>query len=324
MNEVILCPEGLRARSEGLWLDARRKTPFSFVSHAHGDHIARHVEALGTEATLAIMAERLPGAKTRNRALAYRNELRFGGLSLELFPAGHILGSAQIRITRNGHRTVYTGDLNDRPSRTAEPLEVASCDTLVIEATFGNPRYRFPPKEEVENRMASFAQACIEEGVLPVFLAYALGKTQEAAKILGEMGFSVLVQKDAWRICELYREQGVTFPNAGPLLRHPRHGEVVITTPRGRGEAFLASVPMRTCFLSGWAVDHGARYRIRADAALPLSDHADFDGLLRYVEATGASEVLTFHGSADDLARQLRHRGITARALSASPQLELF
>lgn len=325
MREVILAKEGLRTRSEDLWLDATRKTPHAFVSHAHGDHIGRHARALGTAVTLEIMSRRLPGATTQGRALRYGEPFRFGALTLELFPAGHIFGSAQIRITHQGHRTVYTGDLNDRPSRTAEPLEVVPCDTLVIESTFGHPRYAFPPKEEVEEKMGAFAEAALATGKTPVFLAYALGKAQEAAKILGELGFLVRVERGAWELCEVYQAHGVTFPGAAPLVDPPGPRDVVITTPRGRGDVLLGPRSgIRTCFLSGWAIDPAAKYRARVDAALPLSDHADFLGLYRYAQATGASEVLTTHGSADELAKQLRHRGLNARALSPSPQLEMF
>lgn len=325
MNEVILAAEGLRARSEALWLDARRKTPLSFVSHAHGDHIGRHEEALGTAVTLELMGLRLPGARTKARPLAFGEAVRVGGLEIEIFPAGHILGSAQIRITRRGHRTVYTGDLNTSASRTAEPVEVVPCDTLVIESTFGEPQYRFPPRAEVEEKMAAFAEITMLEGRVPVFLAYALGKAQEATKILCERGYRVRVHPDAWELCEIYEAHGVRFPGAAPLEGPPAAGEVVVSTPRGRGDPRLGPrVRVRTCFLSGWALTGGAPYRMRVDEALPLSDHADFEGLLSYAEATGASEVLTTHGSAAELARHLRARGIAARPLSPSPQLELF
>lgn len=324
MSEVILTKEGLRTRSAPLWLDATRKTACAFVSHAHGDHIGRHVEAIGTAATLALMNHRLPTARTVNRAVGYGEAIDFGGLRLELFPAGHVLGSAQIRITSRGHRTVYTGDLDTAPSRTAQAVEVAACDTLIIESTFGHPRYRFPPRQEVEEKMAAFAEATLAAGATPVFLAYALGKAQEAARILGDRGFRVRVHPDAWAICEIYQAYGVAFPGAAPLAPAPEEGEVIVAPPRHRSLEGWGRGALRTCLLSGWAVDPRARFRARADFALPLSDHADFDGLVSYVKATGASKVLTTHGSADDLARELRSRGIDARALEPAAQLELF
>lgn len=324
MSEVILTKVGLRARSAPLWLDATRKTELSFVSHAHGDHIGRHVEAIGTAATLALMAERLPTARTVHRAVEYRRAFALGPLQVELLPAGHVLGSAQIRITVRGHRTVYTGDLNTAPSRTAEPVEVADCDTLVIESTFGQPRYAFPPREEVEARMGAFAQGALDQGATPVFYAYALGKAQEATRILGEQGFQVRVHPSAWRLCEIYRAHGVDFPDAAPLAASPEDGEVIVAAPRADLRSLNRRGLLRTCALTGWAIDPSARYRFRSDEALPLSDHADFEGLVNYAKSTGASRVLTTHGSADALARELRARGIDARPLQPSDQLELF
>lgn len=325
MNEVILVPEGLRTRSTPLWLDARRKMPLSFVSHAHGDHIGRHERAIGTAATLELMARRLPGARTEKQVVPYGVPVEQGPLTLELFPAGHILGSAQIRITHRGHRTVYTGDFNNQPSRTAEPLEVAECDTLIIESTFGEPKYRFPAKSEVEEQMVAFAAATLDEGKTPVFLAYALGKAQEAARILGDHGFRVRVHPDAWRLCEVYQAHGVRFPNVAELVQQPREGDVLVAPPTKRKRELLGPRSrMRTCFLSGWAMIGGAHLRGSADHFLPLSDHADFDGLLAYVEATGASRVLTTHGSAEALARELRNRGVDARPLTETTQLDLL
>lgn len=325
MSEVILTKEGLRARSAPLWLDATRKTACSFVSHAHADHIGRHLEAIGTPVTLALMGHRLKGARTTNRAVDYGEKLSVGGLELELFPAGHVFGSAQLRITSRGHRTVYTGDLNTAPSRTAQPAEVAACDTLIIESTFGHPRYRFPQRAEVEERIADFAEESLQVGETPVFYAYTLGKSQEAVRILGERGFRVRVHPDAWAICEIYMAHGASFPNAAILGPSPEAGEVLVVPPGVHDfAAWNRGGPIRTCLLSGWAIDPRARYRSRTDAAIPLSDHADFDGLVNYAIATGASKVLTTHGSADDLARELRARGIDARAMKPNPQLELF
>lgn len=323
---MILTREGLRTRSAPLWLDATRKTACSFVSHAHGDHIGRHMEAIGTAATLALMGHRLKGAKTLHRPMEYGCRLKVGSLEIELLPAGHVLGSAQIRITTSGgHRTVYTGDLNTAASRTAQAVEVAACDTLIIESTFGHPRYRFPPRDQVEDRIADFAAEALEVGETPVFFAYALGKSQEAVKILGDRGFKVRVHPDAWALCAIYEAHGVRFSNAAVLATEAEPGEVIVAPPRWREvRAWNRRGPIRTCMLTGWAIDPSSRYRSRTDAAIPLSDHADFDGLVDYAAATGASKILTTHGSADDLARELRGRGFDARAMNPSPQLELF
>src|SRR5262245_22523913 len=143
MCAVELRRAGLHLTGTALWLDARRKSELSFVSHAHADHIARHERVIATQATLRLMAHRL-GKLPAALPAPYNRPFELGSLFIELLPAGHILGSAQLRVTRSdGHRVLYTGDINFQPSLTAEPAQLAECDTLVLESTFGHPRYHF-------------------------------------------------------------------------------------------------------------------------------------------------------------------------------------
>src|SRR5512136_2867020 len=141
----------LRVAGTSLQLDARRRAECAFVSHAHGDHLGRHDRAIATPATLALMRHRLGEPKRRKtEALPaqYRVPFGLGELTLELFPAGHVLGSAQLRVLRNGIALGYTGDFCLEPTHAAEAAEVVPCDCLVMESTFGHARYAFPPKEE--------------------------------------------------------------------------------------------------------------------------------------------------------------------------------
>ena len=175
---VELKKQGLHLTGTPLWLDARRKSELSFVSHAHSDHIARHVRTIATSATLKFMTHRL-GTLPSALPVPYGRGFDLGPLYLELLPAGHILGSAQLRVTRDdGVRVVYTGDLNTVPSLTAEPVQVAECDTLIIESTFGHPRYTFPPKERVLADIEAWCRDKLERGVAPILLGYPLGKSQ--------------------------------------------------------------------------------------------------------------------------------------------------
>ena len=168
---VELRRNGLHLTGTPLSLDARRKSPLSFVSHAHSDHIARHERTIATAATLRLMAHRL-GDLNAPLAVPYGRPFALGPLTLELLPAGHVLGSAQIRVTReDGKRIVYTGDINFAPSLTAEPTQVAECDTLVIESTFGHPRYVFPPREEVLGQVESWVRRHLERAAQGLFCA---------------------------------------------------------------------------------------------------------------------------------------------------------
>ena len=317
---VELKKAGLHLTGTPLWLDARRKSELSFVSHAHSDHIARHERVISTEATLALLQARLGEVKAA-LPVPYRRPFELGPLVLELFPAGHVLGSAQLRITRpDGRRIVYSGDLNLQAGLTAEPLEVAECDTLVLESTFGHPRYRLPPREETLAAVEKWVRRQFELGRTPILYAYPLGKSQDAIAWLERAGIPVVAHPSTHAISALYRAHGV---NVSPRKFDGaiRFGEVGMFPPFGRSQA-LKQLPKRsTAVLTGWAIDPNMAGRYGADVAFPLSDHADFDGLMKYAELTGADEVITHHGFADDLAAALREKGIVARAVKRALQL---
>lgn len=307
-----------------MWLDATRKAELSFVSHAHADHIARHERVIATQPTLRLMEHRL-GPLNVCLPAPYNRPFEVGPLSLELLPAGHILGSAQLRVTRrDGVRVVYTGDLNLSAALTAEPAQIAECDVLVMEATFGHPRYRFPPKREVLAQVADWAHGCIRRDVAPVVLGYALGKAQEAIRYLGEAGFRIAAHRSVSRISAIYEECGVPL---GPVRTYDGHwekGEVLVFPPFRRRAGLATLGPRETAVLTGWAMDPRAASRYGADRAFPLSDHADFNGLMAYARDTGAQEVLLHHGFAETLAKAMCAKGIDARPLGTVKQLELF
>ena len=318
-------PGGLHLTNTALGLDARRKSELSFVSHAHADHVARHERVIATAKTLRLIEHRW-GSVKGGLPVPYNRPFELGPLLLELLPAGHILGSAQIRVTRHdGTRVTYTGDLNTAPSLTAEAVQVAECDILVMEATFGHPRYAFPPKPAVLASIAEWAREQQRGGVVPVLLGYSLGKSQEVIKFLQGEGFAICAHRSICEVSALYRELGVEL---GPVRRFDgtmRSDEVYVFPPHSRRSGALDLFARRsTAMLTGWAVDPSASRRYRADRAFALSDHADFEGLLAYAKATGAEEVLTLHGFAVELATELRRHGIDAHPVGVTQQLDLF
>jgi putative mRNA 3-end processing factor len=316
----------LKVAGSALFLDAHRRSECAFVSHAHGDHIARHERTIATRATVALMRHRL-GPKVKGEALPveYRQPFGLADLTLELFPAGHVLGSAQLRVTRNGVALGYSGDLCLEPTLTAEAAEVMACDVLVLESTFGLPRYVFPPKEEVLAAVRGFVDGALAEGATPLLLGYALGKAQEILKYLSGLGYPCRVHPVVHAVNRVYESLGVALPGVSVLgPEGPAAGEVVVAPPHLARSGALASVRnRRTAVLTGWAVDGRRGFR-GADAAFPLSDHADFPSLLRYAKATGARRVLTVHGYARELASALRREGIRAEPLVEREQLELW
>ncbi|XXF76754.1 MBL fold metallo-hydrolase [Myxococcaceae bacterium GXIMD 01537] len=322
---VELRPNGLHLTGTPLSLDATRKSPLCFVSHGHSDHIGRHERTIATAATLRFMAHRL-GTVKAPRAVPFNQPFELGRLMLELLPAGHILGSAQLRVTReDGRRIVYTGDLNTVPSLTAEPTQVAECDTLVIESTFGHPRYRFPPKEEVLGQVEAWVRQQLERGAVPVLLGYPLGKSQEAMKYLAGRGLRLVAHASIFDMACLYAELGVPLEGVRRFEGTVEPGEVLFFPPHQARTGALAGLwPRAAAVLTGWALDAGAAYRYGAQVAFPVSDHADCPSLVAYAKATGAREVITLHGFAEELAQVLRAEGLDARALGKPQQLALL
>jgi putative mRNA 3-end processing factor len=316
---------GLHLSGTPLWLDARRKSELSFVSHAHSDHIARHERVIATAPTLRFLEHRL-GPVSGALSVPYRRPFELGPLVIELLPAGHVLGSAQIRITlADGTRVVYTGDLNLSPALTAESAEVAECDILVMESTFGHPRYVFAPKEETFEEVGRWVRAQLERGVAPIVLAYSLGKAQEAIKFLTGHGFDVCAHESVAAMAQLYFELGMPVGKVRAFDGTFHDGEVGVFPPHALGRKAVRQIwPRALAVLTGWAVDPGAARRYGADIAFPVSDHADFGQLLSYAKATGATEVLTLHGFAHELADALRKEGLCARAVDQPLQLDFF
>jgi putative mRNA 3-end processing factor len=319
----------LRVAGSALFLDARRRAECAFISHAHGDHLARHERTIATPATLALARHRLGDRAKKGEALPcrYREPFGLGDLELELFPAGHVLGSAQLRVKRNGVALGYSGDLCTDETLTAEEAEVMQCDVLVLESTFGKPRYVFPPKREVLAQVKRFVDDALSDGATPVLLGYALGKAQEILRFLAGEGYPCAVHPAVHAIDRVYEALGVDLgaPRVlGDDAAPPAPGEVVVCPPHLSRSAPMRSIRRRrTAVLSGWALD-GRHWFRGADAAFPLSDHADFPSLVRYAKATGAGRVFTVHGYAAELAAELRRERIRAEPLAETRQLELL
>jgi len=295
----------IRVRGTDLWLDSRRKKPFAFVSHAHADHAGRHERILATPATLALARERRdlrrrsmkrpPRSEPEDHPLEFGEKLCLNGTTLTLFPAGHVLGSAQILVERDGRRLLYSGDVCTQPGAAAEEIEVPRADVLIMECTYGLPSHRFPPRDEVVEQLISFVEAALAAGETPVLLCYALGKGQEALRIVTRRGFPAAAEEETWHLAKVYEQFGVEFGEYRRLDSPARAGEVVITAKVEKVRRFL-SRPSTTAALTGWAVGPH-RYRARrADTAIPLSDHSDFDGLLGYASAVDPEVVYILHG----------------------------
>ena len=311
---VRLTRHGLYFPTADLHLDARNAPGTVFVSHAHADHCSRASRILCTPETSALHRARR-GARDAI-ALPFGQPHRSGDAEVTLLPAGHALGSAMIVARSDAGTAAYTGDYKLRANPFSPPAAIPRCDTLVMECTFGEPRYRFPPDEELVERLYAFVDAALAEGAVPVVLAYALGKGQEALYHLTRRGYDVMLHGAIANMCQLHVELGHPFPGPGTWTRYRRGdvgGRVLITTPSTRKTSMVTSLPRRRIvYLTGWAYHPGAHNIYKGcDLVLPLSDHADFDELVRTALESGARRVFTTHGPAS-FAAHLRTLGVDA------------
>ncbi len=314
---------GVHLPQQDFWLDPWDAKRFAFVSHAHSDHIAPHQEVIVSERTARLMQVRLPGSRIEH-ALPFGERRSIRGVDLMLIPAGHIFGSAQCLVFAGGETLLYTGDFKLRPGRSAEQAEWSHADTLVMETTFGVPRYRFPPTKEVIDQLVAFCGQTIDAGEVPVLLGYSLGKAQEILCSLEGAGLTPMLHGSVYQMTRIYEQSGQPFCKYARYNRNDVAGKVLICPPSANRSPMLEKIPRkRVALISGWAVDPDVVYRYQVDAAFPLSDHADYDDLLRYVELVQPRRVLTLHGFAAAFASDLRARGVEAWALSEENQMEL-
>jgi DNA ligase-1 len=313
---------GIYLPQQDLWLDPWDAKRFAFVSHAHIDHIAPHDEIIVSERTARLMQSRLPGGRMEH-VLPFGERRTMRGFDLMLLPAGHIFGSAQCFLFVGDETLLYTGDFKLRPGKSAEEAEWRQADTLIMETTFGLPRYRFPPTERVIEQVVTFCRETIDDGQVPVLLGYSLGKAQEILCSLEGAGLTPMLHRSVYQMTRIYEEFGQSFCKYVRYHADDVAGKVLICPPSANRSPMLETIPRkRVAMISGWAVDAKAIYRYQVDTAFPLSDHADYTDLIRYVELVRPRRVFTIHGFAAEFARDLRERGVEAWALSEENQME--
>jgi putative mRNA 3-end processing factor len=326
--QVERTAHGLRLRGTQLYLDPVGRPQLGFLAHARGARATLPERTVATAATIALLEAAQPRALRKAAPLpaAWRKPFALGSLTLTLYPAGHVLGSAQLHCELAGRSILYAGDLGGSGARapaTAGEPEQVPCDTLLLRATYGHPRYSFPPRAEVLEELSSFIAGALAERRTPVILAAPLGGAQE---VVGSLAAHELRLHPApLRFADVYRSLGVELPKVLPLGA-VQPGQVVVLPAHPRSRRYLPEMsPHRICLLSGRAVEPGYASQIGVDRALPISDHAGFPDLVEHAVRSGASRVLVVHGYTEDLARALRERGVRAQSIRDSHrQLELF
>ena len=318
---VTLTPQGLYCAAGGFHIDPWRAVDRALVTHAHSDHArrgSRHYHAAASGA--GFLHHRL-GDEASIERHPYGARMTFGDTVVSFHPAGHVLGSAQIRIEGQGQVWVISGDYKRAADPSCEPFEVVPCDVFITEATFALPIYRWDPVDQVFDDLVAWWQGNAAARSTSVLLCYALGKAQRVlAELATRAPGEVLVHGAVDALLDTYREAGVRLAPTrpvGPKVRGESFaGALVIAPPSASGSPWLRRFgDCSTAFASGWMRLRGRRRWQGIDRGFVISDHADWPGLLETIRATGARRVLATHGYSDTLARYLCEQGIEAAPL---------
>ncbi len=314
-------PQGVYCPAGDFHIDPVQPVARAVITHAHADHArAGHGATLATPQTLDIMRLRLgENFAGATQALPYGESLALGAIEVSLHPAGHILGSAQVRLARKGFRVVVSGDYKRAADPTCAGFELLSCEAFVTEATFGLPVFRHPPASQEIARLLASQKLFPERAHLVG--AYSLGKAQRIIRLLRLAGYDrpIYMHGAVEKMVAYYTSQGVEL---GPCVKVAGAGpggfagELIICPPSALDDVWSRKFADPVAAFASGFMRVRARARQRGvELPLIISDHADWDGLCATIFETGAQEIWITHGEADALAHFARSNGLRAAPL---------
>lgn len=329
---ITVTDDGLYCPAGGFHIDPWNAVPRAVVTHAHSDHARWGCgHYLVAEPGLHLFRTRL-GEKADITTVPHGEVVEHNGVRVSFHPAGHVLGSAQIRVEHRGEVWVVTGDYKLDPDPTCLPFEHVRCHTFITESTFALPIYRWETAEVLFGGVNDWWRANKAAGKCSIVYAYALGKAQRVMAGVDASIGPIYTHGAVEKVTRAYRESGVALPptklvsavveeekakGKGKARAKPWAGALVIAPPSADGSPWAKKFePKSEAFASGWMCVRGARRRRAIDRGFVLSDHADWPGLLTAVKESGASRVLATHGFASVLARHLREQGLDAGVIA--------
>ena len=315
---VVQRPEGLYCPAGDFFIDPWRPVDRAIITHAHADHARTgHRHYLAAAPAEGVLRARL-GAVTL-QTLAYGERIEHHGVTVSLHPAGHVLGSAQVRLEHGGQVWVASGDYKVAPDRTCAPFEPVRCHVFITESTFGLPIYRWQPDDAVFADINAWWQANAAAGRASVLLCYSFGKAQRILSGVDPAIGPIVVHGAVEPLNRAYRAAGVALPDTLTVSdvtdKADLQRALVLCPPGAAASPWIKRFgDTSDAFASGWMQLRGARRRGGYDRGFVLSDHADWPGLLAAIGATGAQRVIVTHGSVPVMVRYLGGQGLQAEA----------
>ena len=313
-------PSGLYCEQGDFYIDPSRAVDRAVITHAHSDHARKGSRSyLCSTACEPLLRSRL-GKNLSIQAMAYGATTQINGVKVSLHPAGHILGSSQVRVEYGGEVWVASGDYKTNPDPTCTPFEPVRCDAFISECTFGLPIYRWPDPDYEWQRLKRWWQTNRENGLTSVVHAYSLGKAQRILNALKDVDAPVLVHPAIMEMLPAYNAQGVTFPKVEPADANriqSHRGKACIITPStaAMDKALGSPDAWEATDVSGWMQVKSTRRKRQLSSGFVISDHADWDGIIQAIKASNAHQIYLTHGDGTLLKDWLCQKGFAASLL---------
>jgi putative mRNA 3-end processing factor len=321
MDLIISRPDGLYCPPGDFYIDPWRPVARAVITHGHADHARSGSGAyLCHRDSIPILRRRL--GEINVEGLRYGEAVDRNGVTVSLHPAGHILGSAQIRVAYRGEVWVVSGDYKLEDDGTCAAFEPVRCDAFITESTFGLPIYHWRSQDEIINEINEWWRGNAEAGRASVLQAYGLGKAQRILRHIDPETGPIVCHGAVEPLNEIYRHLGVALPRsftiADGLDRKQLSRALVLAPPSAAHSPWIKRFGVHSdAFASGWMQVRGNRRRLGLDQGFALSDHADWPALLAAISATGATRIFATHGGVAPLVRYLTEKGLDARAMAA-------
>jgi len=310
----IYCPAG------DFYVDPWKPVDNALITHAHADHARWGMKKyLAHKDSVDIMRLRL-GKDINIQGVAYKEKININGVKVSFHPAGHILGSSQIRIETDGQVAVVSGDYKIQPDSTCAPFELVKCNTFITESTFALPIYNWDNEEKIFQGINTWWQGNAELGIASVLYGYALGKSQRVLSGLDNSIGNIYTHGAVENITEIYRKRGVKMPpttlSTSVDNKTDFSKSIIIAPSSAHGTPWLRKFgDISTAFASGWMQVRGNKRRANYDKGFVMSDHVDWTGVLDTVKNTGAENIWITHGYSEILSRYLNENGYNSKVL---------
>jgi len=323
---LLFTPKGIYCEQADVYLDPWRPVNKAIISHGHADHSRwGHQKYITHHKNIPIVQHRLGDVNISGRE--WGETLTVNNVKFSLHPAGHIVGSSQIRVEHKGEVWIFTGDYKIEDDGLTTPFELLQCHTFITECTFGLPAFQWRPQQEVFNDINQWWAQNKSEGKTSVLFGYSLGKAQRLLKHMDTSIGKIYTHGAVENMTEVLRPL-VDLPSTQLITKDTKKdellGNIVIAPPSAHGSTWIRKmVPYVTATASGWMAFRGARRRRAIDKGFVLSDHCDWNGLLQTVEATGAEKIICTHGYTDIFSKYLQELGYDARTEATQYEGEL-